>query len=109
MSVASGAYFAGPMQPNNNRKYCLLKKKDLADDRAAYVWGNRSFQLMQPQFGNMNQHFPPSQHYPPSGFPVGYNSQPGGSLPSYPQDPSQPPSYLAAAPGVAPRQNQGRR
>ncbi|KAJ5380737.1 uncharacterized protein N7496_003165, partial [Penicillium cataractarum] len=89
MSVASGSYFAGPMQPNNH----------------PYGWGNRSFQPMQPQSGNMNQQYAPSQQYPPAGFPVGYNSQ---SLPNYPHDPQQASSYLAAAPGMVPRHNQAR-
>ncbi|KAJ5168725.1 uncharacterized protein N7482_004319 [Penicillium canariense] len=92
MSVASGAYFAGPMQPNNN----------------PYIWGNRPFQPLQSPPGHMNQQFPPSQPYPSSGFPVGYNGQPSGSLPSYHQDASAPPSYLPGAHGGSARLQQSR-
>ncbi|OOQ85211.1 hypothetical protein PEBR_26762 [Penicillium brasilianum] len=92
MSVASGSYFAGPMQPNNH----------------PYGWGNRSFQPMQPQSGNINQQYPPSQQYPPAGFPVGYDNPSGGSLPNHPHDTQQTAPYLAAAPGIVPQHNQAR-
>ncbi|KAJ5669685.1 hypothetical protein N7462_010755 [Penicillium macrosclerotiorum] len=92
MSVASGAYFAGPMQPNSQ----------------SYTWANRPFQPLQPPSGHLNQQFSPSHSYPSSGYPVGYNGQHGGPLPSYNHESSVTPSYLPGAPGSAPRHNVSR-
>ncbi|KAJ5081595.1 hypothetical protein NUU61_009859 [Penicillium alfredii] len=93
MSVASSAYFAGPMQQNSHH----------------YVWANRPFPSLQPPTGHMNPPYQPSHPYPSSGFSVGYNGQHGAPLPSYQQDSHPAPaSYLAAAPGHAPRQTHSR-
>lgn len=90
MSVAAGGYIAGPMPPNSHQ----------------YVWGNRPFQPLQPPSGHMNPQFPPSQPYPSSGFPVGYNGTQSAPMHGY-HEPSVPPSYLPGAPGSA-QQSQSR-
>ncbi|KAJ5173202.1 hypothetical protein N7492_005795 [Penicillium capsulatum] len=91
MSVASDAYFPGPMQPNSHQ----------------YVWANRPFQPLQPPSGPMSQQFPPPSSYP-SGFPVGYNGHPSGPMHSYHHEHPAPPSYLPQAPGSAGRQSHSR-
>ncbi|KAJ5923305.1 hypothetical protein N7454_008550 [Penicillium verhagenii] len=90
MSVASEAYFAGPMQPNSSH----------------YGWPNRPYQPLQPSSGNMYQQFPPPQSYPSSCFPPAYGSHTTGPISGYHESHASP-SYLPGPPGSA-RQNHSR-
>ena len=116
MSVASEPYFAGPMQPNSQRKMAVsfpgwkqvswrrIKTKDSAE----YVWPNRPFQPLQSPPGHLNQQFPPPQPYSSAGYPVGYSGQ-ASTLSNYHQELPAPSSHIPTGSGSAQRQNESRR